>query len=1150
MTCPQAQDPSTAAAYRIDGHVVDEVAFYAAACDPARSIVVEACAGAGKTWLLVSRIVRALLAGVEPPQILAITFTRKAAAEMRERLEGWLAGWADGGAHAHERESALVARGMEPLAAAAAAQRLGQLQRQVLAGGRPVAIHTFHAWFGQLLQAAPLELLARLGLPTQWTLVEDVTPLRPALMATFQQAVLDDPALRRDHASLIHDHRRSKVERWIDLAWLRAADVQAADEAGGLEHALPPAAMLFPELEGLDHPGDRLLAAPLRSALQGVAAALGRIGKANPQKAATAIEVALADGDAGAGSAAVLDAVLQALFTKDGAPRKLPEVPGLQDCIAACERLREAALQHEAWRTQQRLTRLTRVLLACYARLKRQRGLIDMGDVERAAASLLADPVSAGWVQERLDARLRQVLIDEFQDTSPLQWHALSAWLGGYAGAGGGASGQQPPSVFIVGDPKQSIYRFRRAEPRVFAAARDFVVTALDGRVLSCDHTRRCAPEVVALVNAVGEAAVATLGWGPFRAHTTGATQPGRVLCLPDRALRAHAEQTAADASSSPPGPTGWRPSLEQARVSAEVRAREIEVAWVAHAVAELLRQPGWKPGHVLVLARKRVVLSAVAEALARVGIVHVAPEARDLNEWPEAADVVALLDVLASPAHDLSLARALRSPLFGWTDAQLLALADQARAAGCCWLEVLAGPAHTAPTADPVVDRAAHWLRVWRGQVGALPVHDLVDQVVTQVEAEARMARSVPAARRALAIQGVRAVLRAASGQAAGRYATLHAFVRAIRRGGIQGPAAAESDAVQLLTVHGAKGLEARAVFVVDSDPQARQADSAQLGFDWPVDADRPRRVAFVQPSVLPPSWRDVWATEQEAERREEINALYVAITRAREQLFFSRAEPFRQAEPSARWWDAVRPHAECPEAVAGDGVWPAVDLLKPAEALVDVPQARPGVGELPGAAAPLTAPATREPPSDEAGARWGSALHRLLQWIGETERQVARSRAPGVGSASPGAEPPRSPSDAAVPLAWAQAAAQAHGLSVHEAPGLAQAAARIRASEAARVFFDPGRLKWSADEVVLPDPQGGEEVVRLDRLVQRDDGTWTVIDYKRHADASPASLQALQVARYVRAVAALHPGQPVHGVLIDAAGGVWPVEVPAGSP
>jgi len=92
----------------------------------------------------------------------------------------------------------------------------------------------------------------------------------------------------------------------------------------------------------------------------------------------------------------------------------------------------------------------------------------------------------AGWVQERLDQRVRQLLIDEFQDTSPLQWRTLEGWLAGYAGAGGGASGRKPLSLFIVGDPKQSIYGFRRADPRVFVAARDVVVQAFDGARLAC----------------------------------------------------------------------------------------------------------------------------------------------------------------------------------------------------------------------------------------------------------------------------------------------------------------------------------------------------------------------------------------------------------------------------------------------------------------------------------------------------------------------------------------------------------------------------------------------------------------------------------------------------------------------------------------
>jgi ATP-dependent helicase/nuclease subunit A len=117
------------------------------------------------------------------------------------------------------------------------------------------------------------------------------------------------------------------------------------------------------------------------------------------------------------------------------------------------------------------MARLTRLLVVEYAQLKRERGWIDMGDLERAALALMTDEVLSGWVQERLDARVRHLLIDEFQDTNPLQWQALNAWLSSYAAAAGKA-----PSVFLVGDPKQSIYRFRRAEPQVFKAAQRFVV--------------------------------------------------------------------------------------------------------------------------------------------------------------------------------------------------------------------------------------------------------------------------------------------------------------------------------------------------------------------------------------------------------------------------------------------------------------------------------------------------------------------------------------------------------------------------------------------------------------------------------------------------------------------------------------------------
>jgi ATP-dependent helicase/nuclease subunit A len=148
-----------------------------------------------------------------------------------------------------------------------------------------------------------------------------------------------------------------------------------------------------------------------------------------------------------------------------------------------------------------------------------------MNDVEGAARRLLGDAELSGWLQQRLDARLRHVLIDEFQDTNPLQWQALYGWLSAYAGAGPG----EAPCVFLVGDPKQSIYRFRRAEPQVFKAAQAFVVQGLAGALLSCDHTRRCAPEVVDALNAAMGAAVLAGEYGSdYRAHTTESRARGR----------------------------------------------------------------------------------------------------------------------------------------------------------------------------------------------------------------------------------------------------------------------------------------------------------------------------------------------------------------------------------------------------------------------------------------------------------------------------------------------------------------------------------------------------------------------------------------------------------------------------------------------
>src|SRR5436190_20438980 len=143
-TGPATTMARDAPALRVDGRRVDASAFYAVACDPARSCVVEACAGSGKTWILVSRMLRALLDGTPPHEIVAITFTRAAAGEMRERLDQWLADFSAPRSSHDERVRALTERGVDPARAQTLAPELGALQGRVLAAGRPVEIRTFH----------------------------------------------------------------------------------------------------------------------------------------------------------------------------------------------------------------------------------------------------------------------------------------------------------------------------------------------------------------------------------------------------------------------------------------------------------------------------------------------------------------------------------------------------------------------------------------------------------------------------------------------------------------------------------------------------------------------------------------------------------------------------------------------------------------------------------------------------------------------------------------------------------------------------------------------------------------------------------------------------------------------------------------------
>jgi ATP-dependent helicase/nuclease subunit A len=365
-----------------------------------------------------------------------------------------------------------------------------------------------------------------------------------------------------------------------------------------------------------------------------------------------------------------------------------------------------------------------------------------------------------------------------------------------------------------------------------------------------------------------------------------------------------------------------------------------------------------------------------------------------------------------------------------------------------------------------------------------------------------------VPHAQRSAVLANLRALLAVALQVGGGRYITPYGLVRALKAGGIQAPATLAANAVRLLTIHGAKGLEAEAVLLLDTDTPARAADSMGVLVDWPGEESVPRRFAFLVSEGRPPACcAAALEAEKQARHREELNALYVALTRSRHTLAISAIEPHRKADGS--WWkrlsDLAEPwagvhcdedEAQAPTAVTADPRQEAAS--PPADAkmftLAVLPAAPPRVDMLARAA-------------DSTASRTGQAMHRLLEWGGWSERQV-------------------------------RAVVREFKLDDVQAQSAVAGAKRILAGQGAWAW-DASLVSWQGNEVALA--YEGQSL-RLDRLVQRQDagheGHWWVLDYK--SGAAPQDMPELrdQMQIYCAAVRAIHAGQVVKAAFLTANG------------
>ena len=741
--------------------------------------------------------------------------------------------------------------------------------------------------------------------------------------------------------------------------------------------------------------------------------------------------------------------------------------------------------------------------LAHVEAFKQARRQIDFVDAEWNVLKLLRDEQTAAFLQARLDARYSHVLLDEFQDTNPLQWQILLAWLDAYSDA-------SRPVVFLVGDPKQSIYRFRRAEPRLFVVAADFLEREFGAVRCEQDATRRNAKPIIDAVNALFLGVPAFM---PFREQTSFAGDlPGRVELLP--LFGNGGEDDVAER-------TALRAPLTEADVEPEDSRRRLEAEALAAKICEIvgLDWPAWqiedkgadgksirrpaRYGDFMLLVRSRTHLSGYERALSAAGIPFDAGSRGGLLAALEVRDVVALLEFFVTPLDDLKLVQTLRSPIFACSDEELIELARRSEVS---WWErlnalILGG------TASPRLARAARLLNDWLPAADRLPAHDLLDRIFHQGEVLARYRLAVPAATAASVEANLRELLLLALDIDGGRYPSLPRFIdelRALRDAGAndapdEGEIAArdaEAGRVRILTIHGAKGLEAPIVWLLGANDVPRGGESWDVIVDWPPADSAPGHFSFYGRKEDRGAARQaMFEAEAAAAEREELNLLYVAITRARQVFIASGIENSKAKDGTPyRLLEAALAKLGGDESVLSYG-----DVLPIAESARSAPSGL--ASSQPGSALPLPTVGERRT-APGAAERFGILLHALL------ERRTE------------GREDERW---------WASL-----GFDDGEYRRALPVAERLLAAPALRKFFDPALYRRAWNELELSSGDGG--LLRLDRLVELASGFW-VVDYKSSgSDTVRLDGYRAQVQAYCEAVAGVFPGRPVRGALIFA--------------
>lgn len=1107
------------------------------AADPGASVWVSASAGTGKTKVLTDRVLGLLLAGTAAHRILCLTFTKAAAAEMATRIAARLAAWstaADGDLDRALTE--LLGRAPD----AATAMRARRLFAQVLDAPGGMKIQTIHGFCQSLLRRFPLEA----GLAPHFAVMDD-RDAAELLDAAYEDVLTrarrgDDAGLAaalaevtaRVHETHFPDLMQDVARERGRLRRMIARDGGLAGLTARIRHHL-----------GLerDETADSILAAACddaafdAAACRAAAAALATGGKTDSERAAS-MTAWLGDPTGRVVGFARYGA---ALLTKDHEPRaKLCSNgvrdghPGVEEALLA-EALRLVRVM-DRWKAAQvaeataALLTLGEALLVAYDRHKARAALLDYDDLILAARRLMGDREVVSWVLFKLDGGIDHVLVDEAQDTNPDQWAVVKGLTEEFFAGEGAQNGVR--TVFAVGDSKQSIYSFQRADPR--AAEEMRLYFARRAAEAGCRWD-----EVPLQVSFRSTAAVLD---AVDRVFTTPAAQDGVAEADGYHRHISWRQGQAGLVELWPPveprpadEPEPWKPPVERAKGDsprtrlARLIARRIHRMVTGGERLDSQNRP-IGPGDVMVLVRRRG--GFVEDLVRELKALEVAVAGADrmvLTEQMAVMDLMALGNFLLLPDDDLTLASVLKSPLIGLNEDQLFALAYP-RGRKSLWAAL------TERAGERPYDEAYRALSDLLARADFVPPHELFAHVLGPCGGKHRLlgrlgyeAEDPIDEFMALTLAFERA-----------HPPSLQAFLHWLDSGAVEIKRDLETapGAVRIMTVHGSKGLQAPIVFL----PDTLQAPGKGARLLWPEEgADElvlwPPRTALQDPAS-----KAARAAAEVARDREYRRLLYVAMTRAEDRLYVCGWRTQRTAEGC--WYDLVGDalagyaHPADDAFLAEQGETGSGVLRLACAQTVEAPEkvaeeSRAETAALPGwarRAAPLEPspprplapsrpegeePPVRSPCGTDGAARYqrGKLIHRLLQTLPDLP-PARRAEAAARFLSRPG---------------W--------GLDVAAQAELAGEVAMVLSDPAFAAVFAPG----SRAEVPLVG-MVGERVLsgQVDRLAVTE-GDVLIVDFKTNRrppktqdDVAPAYLR--QMAAYRMALACIYPGKTIRCALL----------------